>query len=91
MSTNGPLAHNARLARHGFGPHYQNTIPANKPVRVFLRLEVAMPNDTPQPTDHDRDDAEREQPAEDAPTPLVEDGDSVSNPDDNDIKTEGKA
>jgi len=58
LSTNGPLAHNARLARHGFRPHYQNTIPANKPVRVFLRLEVAMPNDTRKPNDPDRDDAE---------------------------------
>ena len=43
-----------------------------------------MTDDTRQPTDPDRDDAEREQPAEDAPSPLVEDGDSVGGPPDGD-------
>ena len=41
-----------------------------------------MTKDDRQPDDPGRDDAEREPPAKDAPTTLVEDGDSVSNPDD---------
>ena len=46
--------------------------------------------DTRRPTDPDRDDAEGEQPAEDAPTPLVEDGDTVSTPNHDDEADDGE-
>lgn len=40
-------------------------------------------------TEPDRNDAEREQSAEDAPTPLVEDGDTACAPDHDDGTDDG--
>ncbi len=44
--------------------------------------------DDKKPTEPDRNDAEREQPAEDAPTPLVKDGDPVVTAPDQDGKAD---
>lgn len=47
-----------------------------------------MTDDNRQPNEPDRDDSEREQPVEDAPSPLIEDGDSVDVSQNGDIDNE---